>query len=341
MQSRKLIPLAICAVLLLVGLVGHSMPLPQSHSSSAKTHEPVQSPATNGTVHEVRGLKVDGDYELYGAQYDNVSLIGASIGGALKIDGVRNVTISDSHLHSIWFRDRFPTQTVVIRHNDISMAPGDCIHLFDGATSPLDVRIVNNRIHDCGIAFPASDLYHAIYDQVPGVVIRGNCISNARSAISIRSSATIDNNLIQSIPSGGGIEYFSDHNAEPGGQLVIAGNTIVSTLQSQPGAGSLNRGLVVLGNDIGKGTRPVSDYWIHDNTVVLLNRTEQQGNGRSFDVYEQGDHPNARFANNTFINLIPESRYIGPYGGGQEVSDLKTHDPREISKIVTTKPGCQ
>lgn len=341
MRIRDIVLIVVRALLLLIGsgcygvIVGQTTTMPVRAAGSA------QRAPISGTVHEITGLKVDGDYELYGSKYDNLKLVGASIGGALKIDGVHNVTIVDSHLRNVWFRGKNPTQMIVLKHNEISMAPGDCIQLFEGATPPTDVTIVGNRIHDCGLAFPNSDLYHAIYDQIPGVVIRGNCISHSRSAVSVRSSATIENNLIQDIPSGGGIEYFSDHNAGPGSHLVIAGNTLVSALRSQPGTGSVNRGLIVLGNDIGKGTRSVSDYLVRDNVVVLLNREEQQGNGRSFDIYEQGEHPSARFVNNTLVNLIPGSRFIGPARGGIEIGDLETHDAAGISKLALTKPGCE
>ena len=342
MHIRSLLPGLFMASLSLVGVVGYSMTFHQPRSSSLKGRQGDQSTAKNGAVHEIRGLKVDGDYEMYGPQFDNLTLTGATITGSLKIDGVQNLTIRESHLRNVWFRDRFATQTVLITHNEISMAPGDCVHLFDGQVAPVDVTISENSIHDCGLAHPDSNLYHAVYDQVPDVVLRGNCIANARSALSVRSSGTVEDNLIQNLRGGGGIEYFHDHNAMPGSRLVIAGNTVVSLLENVPGATTVNRGLIILGNDIGRGTRPVSDYMVHDNIVAVLNKEEQRGNGKTFDVYEQGDHPDAKFANNTFINLIPDSAYIGPYKTvGNESGDIKTHDPTAVSKIVLTRPSCR
>ncbi len=321
-------------------MASSSAPRPHATGAAAQSQEAFASAASTGPVREIRKLHVDGDYALYGSANDNVELTGATIIGTLKIDGVHNVVVRDSHVKNVWFRDAQPSDNVVIEHNDISMADGDCIHIFDGAAHPTHVTIRDNNIHDCGLAHPNSDLYHGIYDQVPGVLIEGNCVSNARSAISIRANTTVENNVIDKISSGGGIEYFSDHDAEPDSRLVLCGNTILSEVHNQPGSGNSNRGLIILGNDIGKGKRAVASYDVRENKVVVLNSEEQQGGAHFFNVYVQGNHPQALFTGNTFVNLIPRGQFIGPSSVGQEVGDAKSHDAVMAKGLLAKRPEC-
>jgi hypothetical protein len=200
------------------------------------------------------------------------------------------------------------------------------------------VVIQNNNIHDCGVGHPTSNLYHAIYDQVPGVTIRGNCISNARSAVSVRSNALIENNFIDRVTSGGAIDYFYDHDAEPGSHLIIRGNTISTVLSNSPDHIGSNRGLIVLGGDIGKGKRPVSYIEIEENRLAVLNTTENQGPGKFYAIYLQADLPNARISGNTMVSLIPNGKFIGPKSVGVDVSNEKTYGPQALSRIASAPP---
>ena len=96
-----------------------------------------------------------------------------------------------NHLNSIHFRGQAPTNDVTIDGNEISGAANDCIHIHDGAAHPTRVLIENNEIHDCGAIFPASDLYHAIYDQVPDVVVKFILISGMLRPQSVFAPAVL------------------------------------------------------------------------------------------------------------------------------------------------------
>ena len=294
---------------------------------------------SGGSVHFIQGIIITGDYELYGSKYDGLVLTKSIIKGTLKLDGVKNLIVKDNQLNSIWFRGNQPTDSVTIDHNQISGATNDCIHVHDGTSPARHVIIENNDIHDCGVGHPTSNLYHAIYDQVPGVVIQGNCISSARAAISVRSNALIQDNFIENVISGGAIEYFSDHDAEPGKSLTLKGNVISSALPNEPSLAGSNRGLIVLGNDIGKDRRPVSFFDIRDNKLAVLNRQENEGGGRFSNVYVQSNAQDVRLTNNLLINLIPNGQFYPVVGA--ESNNEETHDPRSLSRIAnSTRPAC-
>ena len=294
------------------------------------------TPSNYGKV--IQGLKIEGDYSLFGSKFDGVTLTNSTITGALKIDGVKNVTIKDNHLNNIWFRGNQPTDHVVIEHNDISGAPEDCIHIHDGSSPAQDVVIRNNNIHSCGVAHPTSGLYHAIYDQVPGVKIIGNCVSDARSAISVRSSATIEKNRIERVNSGGAIEYFSDHDAPPGAGLVIKGNVISTVLKNEPANQGSNRGLIVLGNDIGKNKRPVSYFDIQDNQLAVLNK-QNDSDGRYFNIYNgQSKTKDIRLENNFMVRLNPSGPFTSPDLASASATDRKTRAEQSALAITASQP---
>ena len=264
---------------------------------------------TNGLV--ISGLQIAGDYKLYGSKFDGALLTNSTITGALKIDGVKNLYVQGNHLNAIWFRGQQPTDTVTIDGNDIAGADNDCVQIHDGPAHPTHILIENNDIHDCGVRYPASGLYHAIYDQVPDVVIRQNHIWNAKSAISIRSSGVVDGNAIERVTNGGAIEYFSDHGAPGQSSLILQNNVIVSTLTNAPSALGTNRGLIILGNSIGANQRAVATVVLQHNTVKVLN-TAQDSTGTYFVVYTQVASPAVKLSGNTFTNLIPKGACIGP-----------------------------
>ena len=257
---------------------------PQTRNASAAlTHGALPAPG-KGLVGS--GLRIQGDYTIYGNHFNGATLTDSTITGALKIDGVHDLHVQGNHLNSIWFRGQQPTDGVTIERNDISGAANDCIHIHDGGAYPTRVLIVNNDIHDCGSQYPASGLYHAIYDQVPDVVIRQNHIWNAKSAISIRSSGIVDGNTIERLTNGGAIEYFSDHAAPTGSSLILENNVIVSTLTNAPSALGTKRGLIILGNGIGANKAAVTSIALQNNTVRLLN-TVADDSGQYFVVYTQ------------------------------------------------------
>jgi Right handed beta helix region len=282
----------------------------------------------------MEGLNVRGDLELYGSRYDGVTLTNSTVTGAVKIDGVQDLVIKNNHLNSIWFRGNDPTNRVTIDHNEISGAQRDCIQLFEGTNPPHEVIIQNNIIRNCGVDFPTSSLYHAIYDQVPGVTIQGNYIADARAAISVRSNALIENNSIEQVTFGGAIEYYSDHDAAPGSELTIKGNSISTMLKDDPGK---NRGLIVLGNDIGSGKRAVPFIYVQDNKLAVLNRQEQQGNGKFSDIYVQANAPIIRVESNLLVNLIPNGLFIS-VPVGVDSGNQKTHDQQALDGIILRPP---
>jgi hypothetical protein len=266
----------------------------------------------NGPV--ISGLNINGDYTLYGSQYNGAYLINSTITGSLKIDGVKNLYIKGNHLNSIWFRGQQATDTVTIDGNDIGGAPSDCVQIHDGGVLPTHVVIENNDIHDCGSQYPASGLYHAIYDQVPDVVISRNHIWNAKSSISVRSSAVVDGNVIERVTNGGAIEYFSDHAAPPQSSLVLENNVIVSTLTNAPSVLGTNRGLILLGNGIGTNKPAVQTFVLQQNLVKILN-TSLDGTGKYAVVYLQVPPTALKLSGNTFTNLIPNGACVGPGAG--------------------------
>jgi hypothetical protein len=281
-------------------------------------------PATKGLV--LSGLDIKGDYTLYGSKFDGATLTNSTITGALKIDGVQKVYVHGNHLNSIWFRGQEPTDDVTIEGNEIAGAANDCIHIHEGAAPPTHVVIENNDIHDCGVKYPASGLYHAIYDQVPDVLIKGNHIWNAKSAVSIRSSAAVEGNTIERVTNGGAIEYFSDHGAPDHSSLVLRNNVIRSTVTNAPGALGTNRGLVTLGNGIGTNRRAVFSFVLEHNTFEVLNAARDDS-GTYFVVYTQMAIPNAKLSNNRLITLIPDGEFIGPIPVKAESNDVRSHVP--------------
>lgn len=279
-------------------------------------------PATTGLV--LSGLDIKGDYTLYGSKFDGATLTNSTITGVLKIDGVQKVYVHGNHLNSIWFRGQDPTDDVTIEGNEIAGAANDCIHIHEGAAHPTHVVIENNDIHDCGVKYPASGLYHAIYDQVPDVFIKGNRIWNAKSAVSIRSSAVVEGNTIERVTNGGAIEYFSDHAAPDHSSLVLQNNVIRSTVTNAPSAMGTNRGLVILGNGIGTNKRAVFSFVLEHNTLQILN-TARDDSGTYFVVYTQMALPNLKLSNNRLINLIPDGEFIGPIPVKAESNDVRSH----------------
>lgn len=337
------LPGLFAASCLLAGLLltypGSAFPLgtPTAHRQQQATVP--QAGASSG-ARVVRGLSTPGDYSLYGSASNNLVIDGAEIGGILKIDGVSNVTVTHSRLGGIWFRDTQRSANVLIEHNEIAGAPNDCVQVHDGPGLPQGVILRNNKIHDCGLAHPNSDLFHGIYDQVPGVRIEGNCLFSARAAISVRADAVVQGNRIRQIPSGGGIEYFSDHNSAEGGALVIEDNVIASSLQNDlAGAGS-NRGLVVIGNDIGSRRHMVATVEIRNNRLVVLNNQNDSRGGKFFDVYIQQGAPPVAISGNTLVNLIGADQFVGPYAGTAETEDVKTRDAKTGASIQAVDMQC-
>jgi Ricin-type beta-trefoil lectin domain-like len=273
----------------------------------AEAHSPANGPV-------ISGLNIKGDYTLYGSQYNGAYLINSTITGSLKIDGVKNLYVKGNHLNSIWFRGQQATDTVTIDGNDIGGAPSDCVQIHDGGVLPTHVVIENNDIHDCGEQYPASGLYHAIYDQVPNVVISRNHIWNAKSSISVRSSAVVDGNVIERVTNGGAIEYFSDHAAPPQSSLVLENNVIVSTLTNAPSVLGTNRGLILLGNGIGTNKPAVQYFVLQQNSVKILN-TSQDATGKYSVVYLQVPATTLKLSGNVFTNLIPNGACVGPGAG--------------------------
>jgi Right handed beta helix region/Ricin-type beta-trefoil lectin domain len=273
----------------------------------SEAHSPANGPVING-------LNIKGDYTLYGSKFDGAFLINSTITGSLKIDGVRNVYVKGNHLNSIWFRGQQPTDAVTIDGNDIGGAASDCVQIHDGGVLPTHVVIENNDIHDCGDQYPASGLYHAIYDQVPDVVISRNHIWDTKSSISVRSSAVVDGNVIERVTNGGAIEYFSDHAAPPQSSLVLENNVIVTTLTNAPSVLGTNRGLILLGNGIGTNKPAVKFFVLQQNKVKVLNAV-QDTTGKYSVVYLQVPPAALKLSGNTFTNLIPNGACVGPGAG--------------------------
>jgi hypothetical protein len=295
---------------------------PAQVASPGKAIPSAGLPAGAWTV--ISGLNIKGNYQLYGSAFNNTLLIHSTITGSLLIDGVQRVYIQGNTIGSIWMPGNLATDNVTIDGNEITQAKNDCIQLHDGPAKPTHVLIENNYIHDCGIGNPGNTNYHAIYDQVPDVTIQGNYIWNASSAISIRSSGIVQGNIITRVPFGGGIEYFSDHDAPVGSTLTLQGNVINTILtNSAAGLGS-RRGLIVLGNGIGTTHRPVTNYNLSSNYLAVLNPAKD-ASGIYYDIYTQLALPAAALANNTLINLIPGSAYIGPNVIGSEQYDTYSH----------------
>jgi hypothetical protein len=271
----------------------------------------------------ISGLNIQGDYSFSGHANDGVLLINSNITGSLRIDDVDHLYLLGNTIGSIWMPGLNATTNVTIDSNEISQGQNDCIHIHDGGVYPTNLLIENNNIHDCGVAHPGSTLYHAIYDQVPDVVIQGNHIWNANAAISIRSSGVVMGNLIEQVPFSGGIEYYSDHDAPPGSTLTLQGNTVRTVLTNSAEAWGSRRGLIVLGNGIGTTHRPVSSFALDRNVLVLLN-TAVDPSGIYYDIYTQVSLPNAQLTNNTLLNLIPTGLYLGPNRVGLE-TDTQSH----------------
>ncbi len=279
-------------------------------------------PAGNWRV--ISGLNIRGNYQLYGGGANGVLLTNSRISGSLLIAGVKHVYVQGNTIGSIWFPDDMPMDDVTINGNDIVGAVNDCIQIHDGTNRPTNLVIEYNNIHDCGTGHPGSGLYHAIYDQVPNVTIRGNHIWNARAAISIRSSGLLQNNVIENVTNGGAIEYFSDHDAPSGSTLNLQGNTIRTTLTNTRAQWGSRRGLVVLGNGIGSNHRPVSRFLLSNNFLEILNRSKNNS-GIYYDVYVQMDLPNARLSGNSLVNLIPNGYFVGQHTVGSETGDKHSH----------------
>ncbi len=281
-----------------------------------------------GNWNVISGLHVKGNYQLYGSGANGTLLINSTITGSLLIDGVQRVYVQGNKIGSIWLPDSAGMDDVTIDGNEITGGVNDCIQVHDGSVRPTHLVIENNDIHDCGVGHPGSGLYHAIYDQVPDVLIQGNHIWNATNAISIRSSGTIQNNFIEKVTNGGAIEYFSDHSAPPGSALTIQKNLLVSTLTNARLNWGTRRGLIVLGTGIGTNYRPVSRFNINNNVLEVLN-THVDASGIYYDVYTALNLPNAKLSYNILVNIIPTGEFLGPLTVGSEWDDTRSH--REIS----------
>jgi hypothetical protein len=277
-------------------------------ATGARSNTAVLPPAT-GLV--ISGLHIQGDYALYGNKFDGATLTNSTITGSLKIDGVHNLRVQGNHLNSVWFRGQQPTDAVTIEGNEIAGAANDCVQIHDGGVYPTHVLIEKNDIYNCGNKYPASGLYHAIYDQVPDVTIRQNHIWDAKSAISIRSSGVVDGNTIERVTNGGAIEYFSDHAAPDHSSLILQNNVITTTLTNAPSALGSKRGLIILGNGIAANKAAVSSIVLQNNMVRLLNNAADDS-GDYFVVYIQAAAPPVKLLGNTFNNAIPNGECIGP-----------------------------
>jgi hypothetical protein len=300
------------------------------NSMAGKASASTTTPAGKWRV--ISGLNIKGNYQLFGSGANGVLLTNSKISGSLLIEGVKHVYVKGNTIGSIWFPDDVPTDDVTIDGNEIVGGVNDCIQIHDGTDRPTHVVIKNNDIHDCGTGHPGSGLYHAIYVQVPDVTISANHIWNARAAVSIRTSGLIQNNVIENVTNGGAIEYFSDHDAPPGGTLNLQGNTIRTTLTNTRAQWGSRRGIVVLGNGIGSNHRPVSHIVLKSNFLEVLNRSKNSS-GTYYDVYTQMDLPNAKLSNNTLLNLIPSSDYVGQHKVGSESGDKHSHTAGSSSNL--------
>ena len=272
----------------------------------------------------ISGLNIKGNYQLYGSGANGTLLINSKISGSLLIDGVQRVYIQGNSIGSIWLPDSLGMDNVTIDGNEIAGGMNDCIQIHEGSVRPTNLVIKNNNIHDCGVGHPGNGLYHAIYDQVPDVTIKGNHIWNANSAISIRSSGLVQGNIIEKVTIGGAIEYYSDHDAPPNSSLVMQGNVIITSLTNDAKGWGSRRGLILLGNGIGSNHRPVSRFYLDSNLLEVLN-TSVDPSGIYYDIYTQMDLPNASLTHNILVNLIPTGGYLGPYTVGYEEYETQSH----------------
>lgn len=165
---------------------------------------------------------------------------------------VRNVTIRGVDGDGIFLRN---VESVRIENCSISDVTGRGIQLsIEGSTR--DVRIVGNRISNTGLDGISAGQRHARGVDHPGLVVRdnriertglksrggrnhgiyvqstdflieGNLVRNSAdgNGISVRSSGTVRNNVVQGSGKSG-IAYYPDHMAGPSNTLVIEGNRV-------------------------------------------------------------------------------------------------------------------
>jgi hypothetical protein len=229
-----------------------------------------------------------GDISLYGST-DTLFMNNTIVGGTLKIDGATNVYVKGNTIENgeIWFRDESPSNNVVVDGNEIFGSGADGIQLYQDfhghSVNPTNVRIINNEIHDTGIAYPGSGLYHGIYDMVPNVLVENNLFYHNKDAVSIRNSGTISRNVFRNNLANAAIFYEPNHDAPAGSTLLIENNVIDSqVINEQAGLGT-NRGLIGLGNG---PSVPVTHYTVRFNTVVVENAVNDS-TGIYWDILTQ------------------------------------------------------
>jgi len=166
------------------------------------------------------------------------------LGDAIRIFHTDSLFVSNSTLKKIdnmgidLGRNSSTTQTAQkvnychINNNQIDSVLADGI----GAKENIDFALIeNNTITNIaydGIGARPADGDHGIYWQAPNAVIRNNFISQVKDGlvsgnyglgISLRTNATITNNMVSHC-TGGGIGYFNDHPSN--GNIFIANNVV-------------------------------------------------------------------------------------------------------------------
>lgn len=142
-----------------------------------------------------------------------------------------------------------------------------------GSQENIDFAIVEHNtithIAYDGVGARPANGDHGIYWQAPNAIIRGNAISHVSdgvvsghpgSGISLRTSATIANNILSHC-TGNGIGYFNDHRAN--GNTVIVNNVIhdcnsIGIYHNGSNGNNLNPGSV----------RHPDSVFIYHNTVI-------------------------------------------------------------------------
>ncbi len=112
---------------------------------------------------------------------------------------------------------------------------------------------------------------------------------------------------------GGAIDIIQTVTQIGAVSLVIKGNVISTTLKNQvTGVGTM-RGLIILGNDIGKKKRAVSAIEVQDNKMAVLNPQEDK-TGMYVDVLVQANPQTVRISNNTLLHSTPNGHLVAGTG---------------------------
>jgi Right handed beta helix region len=268
-----------------------------------------------------------GDVYLYDSS-DTLFINNTIINGNLAIDGATNVYVKGNTIErgEIWFRDESPSNNVVIDGNEIFGSGADGIQLYQDTgghyVNPTNVRIINNEIHDTGITYPGSGLYHGIYDMVPNVLIENNLFYHNKDAVSIRNSGTISRNFFRNNLANCAIFYEPNHDAPAGSTLLIENNVIDSQVINEEGGLGTNRGLIGLGNG---PSVPVTHYIVRFNTVVVED-TVNDGTGNYWDILTQFAFSSGKtgdFYGNILVNSL-NTNYLGFNASTYESDNYET-----------------